>query len=45
MACALGGKVFVEESKDDPKVFTLLDLGTCKKVSITKRINYLYWNR
>jgi chaperonin GroEL len=36
MACALGGRVFVEESKDDPKVFTLLDLGTCKKVSITK---------
>jgi chaperonin GroEL len=36
MACALGGRVFVEESKDDPKIFTLLDLGTCKKVSITK---------
>ena len=32
----IGGKVFVEESKDDSKLFTESDLGTCAKVIITK---------
>tara|TARA_Y100001972_G_C7662775_1_gene334542 strand:- start:762 stop:2285 length:1524 start_codon:yes stop_codon:yes gene_type:complete len=32
----IGGKVFVEESKDDSKLFTETDLGTCSKVIITK---------
>ena len=32
----LGGKVFVEESKDDITLFTETDLGTCSKVIITK---------
>ncbi len=32
----IGGNVFVEESKDDPKVFTTTDLGNCSKVVITK---------
>ena len=32
----IGGEVFVDESKDDPKVFTATDLGTCSKVVITK---------
>ena len=32
----VGGTVFVEESKDDPKVFTATDLGTCSKIVITK---------
>ena len=32
----IGGEVFVEESKDDPKVFTTTDLGNCSKVVITK---------
>ncbi len=32
----IGGKVFVEESKDDSKLFTETDLGTCAKVIITK---------
>jgi chaperonin GroEL len=32
----IGGEVFVEESKDDPKVFTASDLGTATKVVISK---------
>ena len=32
----IGGEVFVEESKYDPKIFTATDLGTCSKVVITK---------
>lgn len=32
----IGGNIFVEESKDDPKVFTATDLGTCSKVVISK---------
>ena len=32
----VGGNVFVAESKDDPKVFTTTDLGTCSKMVITK---------
>lgn len=32
----IGGEVFVEESKDDPKIFTAFDLGTCSKIVISK---------
>jgi len=32
----IGGNVFVEESKDDPKIFTATDLGSCSKIVITK---------
>tara|TARA_R100000734_G_scaffold19038_2_gene17643 strand:+ start:2799 stop:4304 length:1506 start_codon:yes stop_codon:yes gene_type:complete len=32
----VGGKVFVDETRDDPKLFTTFDLGTCSKVVITK---------
>ena len=32
----IGGKVFVDETKDDPKLFTESDLGNCSKVIITK---------
>ena len=32
----VGGKVFIDETKDDSKLFTETDLGTCAKVVITK---------
>ena len=32
----IGGKVFIDESKDDAKLFTEGELGTCSKVIITK---------
>jgi len=32
----VGGKVFIDETKDDAKLFTESDLGTCAKVVITK---------
>ena len=32
----VGGKVFIDETRDDSKLFTESDLGTCAKVVITK---------
>ena len=37
----VGGRLYTDESKDDPELVTKEELGSCEKIIITKDLSYL----